>query len=337
MIVSINHRSSARRGGAVSVTHTHTPTVHSSQFIARAQSARHTTTGPEATFVSGTHQHHNEHYLSSSPNSGHHSLTRAMYFAIPVLVPSTFRCSPCNHRLDASCKLFATAAALAHEYHFVWEPPAPDAPPRLILCSSKGTFSKVRYSLSAVRGGGGRGSGAAAEERKSDWRSSLPVNEGQGQGRGVNESGGKEERLALVLACESEAIRSNQTQSEAIRSMPRSCGMRRSTAMPRLSIMSQAAVSSLRSETCQKRQLGESVGGRSVAVGGAGGRSQSVAAGGCRWVSQTRIARTPRSRRRLKLSQTASCFGWPTCNQKALRSNQQALRSNQQALRSNQQ
>ena len=30
-----------------------------------------------------------------------------------------------------------------HEYHLVWLPPAPAAPPRLILCSSKGTLVKV--------------------------------------------------------------------------------------------------------------------------------------------------------------------------------------------------
>ena len=61
-----------------------------------------------------------------------------------------------------------------HEYHLVWLPPAPAAPPRLILCSSKGTLVKVSSASSAARDGRGFGSGAAAGERKTLWRSSLP-------------------------------------------------------------------------------------------------------------------------------------------------------------------
>lgn len=61
----------------------------------------------------------------------------------------------------------------SHEYHLVWLPPAPLAPPRLTLCSSNGTFGKVR-SRSLSRVGGGWGSGAAAADSSTLCLSSLP-------------------------------------------------------------------------------------------------------------------------------------------------------------------
>ena len=66
------------------------------------------------------------------------------------------------------------ATARSHEYHLVWLPPAPLAPPRLILCSSNGTFVNVSSASSASRLVGGLGSGAAPSERKSVCLSSLP-------------------------------------------------------------------------------------------------------------------------------------------------------------------
>lgn len=56
-------------------------------------------------------------------------------------------------------------AAQAHEYHLVWLPPAPAAPPRLSLCSSKGTLVKVSSLSSAAREGRGEGRVAPSERK----------------------------------------------------------------------------------------------------------------------------------------------------------------------------
>lgn len=56
-------------------------------------------------------------------------------------------------------------AAQAHEYHLVWLPPAPAAPPRLSLCSSKGTLVKVSSLSSAAREGRGVGRVAPSERK----------------------------------------------------------------------------------------------------------------------------------------------------------------------------